>query len=226
VLCRLANVLKRTCRSIDTVARYGGDEFAVLLVETDEFAACRVAERITDGLTRDKEDPQITASVGIAVYPRDGCTVENLLAGADRKLYRNKIRLSLRKRADSLQTKTNDATRLEKDRRRSTRIDQDISVIIRGESTNNQSFEEETFTISVSHHGALLVLQAQVSLGQTLAIRNTATNNEKRARVACFGVPYGGIAQVAIEFQESAEEFWGAHAQSEICVSPPNTRFG
>ena len=63
-LCRLANVLKRTCRSIDTVARYGGDEFAVLLVETDELAAHRVAQRIKDGLARDEEDPQHYSECG------------------------------------------------------------------------------------------------------------------------------------------------------------------
>jgi diguanylate cyclase (GGDEF)-like protein len=216
-LCRLANVLKRTCRSIDTVARYGGDEFAVLLVETDEIAAHRVAERIKDGLARDKEDPQISASVGIAVYPRDGYTVENLLAGADRKLYRNKIRLSLRKQAGSLQMGKNDLTGPSgPDRRRSKRLRLDMSVVIRGESSNNRPFEEETFTISVSRHGALLMLQAQVSLGQTLSIRNTLTNNEKQVRVARFGVPYGGVAQVGIEFQESAADFWGGDVQLEI----------
>ena len=45
-LRRMAGILKRTCRSIDTAARYGGDEFAVLLVETDEAVASRVAQRI------------------------------------------------------------------------------------------------------------------------------------------------------------------------------------
>ena len=208
-LCRLANVLKRTCRSIDTVARYGGDEFAVLLVETDELAAHSVAQRIKDGLARDKEDPHITASVGIAVYPRDGYTVENLLAGADRMLYRNKIRLSLRKQANSLQTRTYDGIGpLGVERRRSEHTLLDVSVVVRGESTDNQPFQEETFTISVSAHGALLMLASKVTIGQTLFVRNSLTNNEKPARVATFGVPYGGIAQVGVEFSEPATEFW------------------
>jgi diguanylate cyclase (GGDEF)-like protein len=208
-LCRLANVLKRTCRSIDTVARYGGDEFAVLLVETDELAAHRVAQRIKVGLARDKEDPHIAASVGIAVYPRDGYTVENLLAIADRMLYRNKIRLSLRKQADSLQTTTNEPVGpLGVERRRSERILQDVSVVVRGKSIDSQPFQEETFTISVSAHGALLMLATKVTIGQTLFVRNPLTDNEKPARVASFGVPYGGIAQVGVEFPEPATEFW------------------
>jgi diguanylate cyclase (GGDEF)-like protein len=208
-LCRLANVLKRTCRSIDTAARYGGDEFAVLLVETDELAAHRVAQRIKDQLATDKEDPQVTASVGIAVYPRDGYTVENLLAGADRMLYRNKLRIALRKQADSLQTKTCDPVGpVGVERRRSERILLDVSVVVRGEFADSQPFQEETFTISVSAHGALLMLASKVTLGQTLFVRNSLTDNEKLARVARFGVPYGGIAQVGVEFPEPAPEFW------------------
>ena len=208
-LCRLANVLKRTCRSIDTVARYGGDEFAVILVETDELAAHRVMQRIKDGLAKDKEDPHITASVGIAVYPRDGYTVENLLAGADQMLYRNKIRLSLGKKANSLQTSTHEAAGPNgAERRRSKRKILDVSVVVRGESTDSRPFQEETFTISVSAHGALLMLASKVTLGQTLFVRNPFTANERPARVASFGVPYGGIAQVGVEFQEPAAEFW------------------
>jgi diguanylate cyclase (GGDEF)-like protein len=210
-LCRLANVLKRTCRSIDTVARYGGDEFAVLLVETDEVAARRVAQRIKDGLAKDKEDPHITASVGITVYPRDGYTVENLLAGADRMLYRNKIRLSLGKQADSLQTRTHEVVGPNgAERRRSKRMILDVGVVVRGESTDSQPFQEETFTISVSAHGALLMLESKVTLGQTLFVRNLLTNNERPVRVARFGIPYGGIAQVGVEFQEPAADFWAS----------------
>lgn len=216
-LCRLANVLKRTCRSIDTVARYGGDEFAVLLVETDEVAARLVAQRIKDGLAKDKEDPQITASVGIAVYPRDGYAVENLLAGADRMLYRNKIRLSLGKQVDSLQTRTIDPTGpLGVERRRSKRKLLDVSLLVRGQSTDSQPFQEETFTISVSAHGALVMLESKVALGQILLVRNLLTNSEKPVRVASFGLPYGGIAQVGVEFQEDAADFGVRDLQSKV----------
>ena len=208
-LCRLANVLKRTCRSIDTVARYGGDEFAVLLVETDETAAHRVAQRIKDGLARDKESPQVTASMGIAVYPRDGYSVENLLAGADRRLYTDKLRQNLRKQQSFLPTSPQEpVVPVGAERRRSERILRDVSVVVRGASTDSQPFEEETFTISVSAHGALLMLASRVTLGQTLFVRNQLTNDERPARVAGFGNPYGGIAQVGVEFPEPAGDFW------------------
>jgi diguanylate cyclase (GGDEF)-like protein/PAS domain S-box-containing protein len=93
-LCRFADVLKRTCRSIDTAARYGGDEFAVLLVETGEPIALRVARRIADMLAKSDENPLFTVSMGIAVYPQDGFDVESLLMAADRVLYKNKLHVS------------------------------------------------------------------------------------------------------------------------------------
>lgn len=91
-LCRLARILKRHCRSIDTAARYGGDEFAVLLVETEKETASRVAERIAEQLAADREKPPVSVSVGVATYPSDGRTTETLLAAADRALYQRKAR--------------------------------------------------------------------------------------------------------------------------------------
>src|SRR6266852_1470734 len=91
-LCRLANVLRINCRSIDTAARYGGDEFAVILPETTAGAAGFVASRIRNRLAKDSEQPPLCASIGVAVYPQDGETVEALLQIADRELYRMKSR--------------------------------------------------------------------------------------------------------------------------------------
>jgi diguanylate cyclase (GGDEF)-like protein/PAS domain S-box-containing protein len=99
-LCRLADVLKRTCRSIDTAARYGGDEFAILLVETGGEIASQVARRIMDMLAKDEENPPVTVSTGVAVYPQDGFDVESLLMAADRLLYKNKLRASIQDKGD------------------------------------------------------------------------------------------------------------------------------
>jgi diguanylate cyclase (GGDEF)-like protein len=91
-LCRLAEVLYVSCRDIDTPARYGGDEFALVLPEISAEYAHRVAQRISQRLAEDAELPRLTVSVGVAEYPRDGLTIEHLLSAADRSLYEIKLR--------------------------------------------------------------------------------------------------------------------------------------
>jgi diguanylate cyclase (GGDEF)-like protein len=89
-LCRVAKALRDTCRAVDTAARYGGDEFALVLPEADRDAATTVASRIRQRLAEDNEHPRISASVGCAVYPEDGETIEALIRSADGQLYQLK----------------------------------------------------------------------------------------------------------------------------------------
>ena len=90
-LCRLAQVLRNHCRSIDTAVRHGGDEFALIIPEVDD-GANQVARRVTEALAQDAETPPLSVSIGTAVWPRDGETLELLLRSADRALYENKRR--------------------------------------------------------------------------------------------------------------------------------------
>jgi diguanylate cyclase (GGDEF)-like protein len=90
-LCRVADVLS-FCRDIDTAARYGGDEFAVVLPETNSEAANQVAQRICDSIGNDGMKPLISVSIGVAVYPHDGERVEALLRKADVDMYTMKAR--------------------------------------------------------------------------------------------------------------------------------------
>ena len=86
-ICRLANVLRVHSRAMDTAARYGGDEFVVVLPEAGAGAAALVSQRICDRLANDGETPRVTVSVGAAVFPRDGETIDALFNAADRGLY-------------------------------------------------------------------------------------------------------------------------------------------
>jgi len=89
---RLGIALRGSSRTIDTPARYGGDEFALVMPESSEQEAHLAATRICDQLARDGQDPQITVSVGQAVYPTDGTTIEKILGAADKALYQMKGR--------------------------------------------------------------------------------------------------------------------------------------
>jgi diguanylate cyclase (GGDEF)-like protein/PAS domain S-box-containing protein len=90
-LCRVADVLS-FCRDIDTAARYGGDEFAVVLPETGAEAANQVAQRICDSIANDGMEPVLSVSIGVAVYPHDGERIEALLRKADAAMYAMKVK--------------------------------------------------------------------------------------------------------------------------------------
>ncbi|MGH7531554.1 MAG: sensor domain-containing diguanylate cyclase [Gemmatimonadales bacterium] len=89
---RVAEALLGSCRATDTAARFGGDEFALVLPETGEAAAWHVARGIVERLAADVEKPNLSISVGVAVYPGNGETVEALLNAADVALYETKDR--------------------------------------------------------------------------------------------------------------------------------------
>ena len=90
-LCRLADIFRFSCRSIDTAARYGGDEFAIVLPETGAKDAALVRKRICERLSSDCEEPPLSVSAGMAVYPADGATIDTLFQAADRALYEMKV---------------------------------------------------------------------------------------------------------------------------------------
>jgi|GraSoi_2013_40cm_1033754.scaffolds.fasta_scaffold19784_2 diguanylate cyclase (GGDEF)-like protein len=91
-LNRLAHILRIHCRAIDTAARYGGDEFALVLPETLRDEAERVANRIRAVMASDPEYPQLSASIGISIYNGHGERIEKLLSDADAQLYYEKSR--------------------------------------------------------------------------------------------------------------------------------------
>ena len=96
VLTWTAELIRSTLRASDIPARYGGDEFAIILPETDGDEARRAAERILEAFREqafvgEQRGPvPIGASIGVATFPVDGRTATELIVAADQALYRVK----------------------------------------------------------------------------------------------------------------------------------------
>jgi diguanylate cyclase (GGDEF)-like protein len=95
-LRRLAAVMNEHCRSTDLAARYGVNEFAVVLIDADQGMARNVAQRIENRLRTYQENPPLSVSIGIGVYPDDGRTPGELIEAADQRLYHRKKSLNQR----------------------------------------------------------------------------------------------------------------------------------
>lgn len=94
-------------------------------------------------------------------------------------------------------------------RRRSKRIRARVRITIRIQARNKETACEETDTLIVNAHGALILLAAPVGRDQFVTIVNPKTNQELLARVTAIGTRFMGKAQVGIEFIRPAPEFWG-----------------
>ncbi|WP_161557682.1 GGDEF domain-containing protein [Acidisarcina polymorpha] len=94
-----AHRLMQGCRKEDTICRNGGDEFLYLLIDPQnrdniERVLVKATERIGSPLEVNEQRLTISLSVGIAIYPEDGVTGEQLIRNADSAMYQAKIRNS------------------------------------------------------------------------------------------------------------------------------------
>jgi diguanylate cyclase (GGDEF)-like protein len=97
VLRGVGEVIRRTVRRIDTAARYGGDEFVVLLPETDPTGAYILAEKIRIGAAELAIETggrliRTSLSIGAVAFPADGQTADDLMIAADQAMYTSKRR--------------------------------------------------------------------------------------------------------------------------------------
>lgn len=92
VLVRVGRLLEMKCRGSSVVARYGGDEFIILVPACDAVAAHQLPRRLADAMADDPvlAQRQVTGSFGLALYPESGATPEEMLRHADADMYRAK----------------------------------------------------------------------------------------------------------------------------------------
>jgi len=94
LLMQVASQIKKILRDADTLARWGGDEFIILLPEAERNSAVRVAEKILmllqEPIVLGEHRLTVTGSIGISLYPHDGVNFQELLKNADTALYQAK----------------------------------------------------------------------------------------------------------------------------------------
>ena len=94
------------------------------------------------------------------------------------------------------------------ERRRSQRFPDRVMLMVCGRSAEKGPFKEETVTLSINSHGALLALSANVALGQRLLLINRRSWDEVEARVSRLAALDGQRTHVAVEFTQPAPDFW------------------
>ncbi|MBC8323814.1 MAG: diguanylate cyclase [Candidatus Marinimicrobia bacterium] len=97
VIREVANIIKEKVRNIDVVGRYGGEEYGILLINTDIEKIVPVAQRIIEGIaefpfTMDNIDVNMTISCGLSEFPRDTDNLKELIAKADEAMYSAKAK--------------------------------------------------------------------------------------------------------------------------------------
>jgi hypothetical protein len=93
-------------------------------------------------------------------------------------------------------------------RRRSQRVLMQVAVRVRGDDAQGRSITEETDTLAISAHGALVLLKARVTSGSKLFLENKRTQEEQECQVAFLGPVREGKGEVGLEFSAPRPAFW------------------
>lgn len=98
--------------------------------------------------------------------------------------------------------------KIEFERRRAERVPLSVPVFVYGRGERNEPFHEETNSLVVNAHGALLILSSKVKFGQELWLTNPETRHEQACHVVHFVKKARKRSEVAIAFTEPAPAFW------------------
>jgi PilZ domain len=107
-------------------------------------------------------------------------------------------------------------------RRRSMRVLLSVPIHVSGKTAENQDFKEETRTLVVNAHGALISLAARVTADQRITISNKATQQSLECRVVYVGNLQAGKMQMGIEFVKPSPAFWQIDFPPDDWVVPEN----
>ncbi len=93
-------------------------------------------------------------------------------------------------------------------RRRSQRVLMQVAVRIRGNDSLGKAFEEETATLAINAHGALILMETRITSGGTLRMQHKKTQEEQECHVVFLGPVRSGKAEVGLEFAVACPSFW------------------
>jgi hypothetical protein len=83
-----------------------------------------------------------------------------------------------------------------------------VAVRVRGKDSQGNAFEEETETLAINAHGALILVNARVTSGSNVMMQHKRTQEEQECHVVFLGPVRGGKAEIGLEFSEARPTFW------------------
>jgi len=83
-----------------------------------------------------------------------------------------------------------------------------VGVRIRGKDAQGSQFEEETATLAINAHGALILLQARITSGSAVLMQHKGTQQEQECQVVFLGPVRSGKAEIGLEFSSACPTFW------------------
>ena len=93
-------------------------------------------------------------------------------------------------------------------RRRSQRVLMQVPVKLRGLDAQGGTFEEETETLAINAHGALVLIQARLTSGSKIQLQHKRTSEEQECHVVFLGPVRGNKAEIGLEFSAPRPQFW------------------